>query len=61
MQKVTLAFFQLCLETKEGISFYQIDELKWPPNKIDSQCHTQKTVKNYLFRKSKILSVHHHF
>jgi hypothetical protein len=53
MQKVTLAFFQLCLETKEGISFYQIDELKWPPNKIDSQCHTKKTSKNICSEKAR--------
>ncbi len=51
MQKVTLAFFQLCLETKEGISFYQIDELKWPPNKIHSQCHTKKNRQNIFVQK----------
>jgi hypothetical protein len=51
MQKVTLAFLKLCLETKEGISFYQIDELKWPPNKIHSQCHTKKNRQNIFVQK----------
>ncbi len=54
MQKSHFGIFQLCLETKEGISFYQIDELKWPPNKIDSQCHTKKkTSKNIYSEKAR--------